>query len=148
MSSQWVGISGARSQFWGWWVCPEGWVCQGDGYSPPRAAISKEVGIHPCLIHGTWDTTGYGRQAGGMHPTRMLSCFVFFLNVFFSLSKLPDALSFGPRMDGHVMLFLKIKFHGHWCFCTRKATREETNYYSPLLHFFFCKTRSFFTQLV
>ena len=23
----------------------------------------------------TWDTTGYGQQAGGMHPTGMHSCF-------------------------------------------------------------------------
>ena len=28
--------------------------------------------------HGTWDTTGYGRQAVGTHPTGMLSCFIRF----------------------------------------------------------------------
>ena len=27
---------------------------------------------HP-RIRGTWDTTGYGRQAGGKHPAGMLS---------------------------------------------------------------------------
>ena len=37
------------------------WVCPGGMFTvtpPPR----------------TWDTTGYGRQVGGTHPTGMLSC--------------------------------------------------------------------------
>ena len=32
----------------------------------------------PCEIHDTWDTTVYGQQAGGTHPTRMHSCSLFF----------------------------------------------------------------------
>ena len=27
-------------------------------------------------IYGTWDTTGYSRQADSMHPTGMLSCII------------------------------------------------------------------------
>ena len=38
----------------GWWI----WHLEA-GYSPPPS---------------TWDTTGYGRQAGGTHPTGMHSC--------------------------------------------------------------------------
>ena len=33
---------------------------------------------HPTpQVHGTWDTTGHGRQAVGTHPTGMLSIFDF-----------------------------------------------------------------------
>ena len=38
-----------------------GWICPGDWYPPPG--------------HGTCDTTGYGRQAGGKHPNEMVSCY-------------------------------------------------------------------------
>ena len=27
--------------------------------------------------HQTWDTMGYSRQAGGTHPTEMLSCMTY-----------------------------------------------------------------------
>ena len=47
---------------------PEGGYVQGMG-TQPRA------GTHPL---DTWDTTGYGRQVGGMHLAGMLSyCCVF-----------------------------------------------------------------------
>ena len=49
----------------GWVFTLKGGYIQGGGYSP---------------LPDIWDL-GYGRQAGGMHPTRMLCC--FFLNVFF-----------------------------------------------------------------
>ena len=29
----------------------------------------------------TWDTTGYGQQAGGTHPAGMHSCFLMFLSL-------------------------------------------------------------------
>ena len=42
--------------------------------------ISTGVSTHPLgefppPSPDTWDTTGYGQQAGGTHSTRMLSCF-------------------------------------------------------------------------
>ena len=58
-----VGISGTRSVLGGGGYVKGsvfgGSVFQSDGYSPPPP------------IHGTWDTVGYGRQAGGPHPTGM-----------------------------------------------------------------------------
>ena len=36
-----------------------------------------EAGQNPS---DTWDTAGCGQQAGGMHPTGMLSCFAGFSN--------------------------------------------------------------------
>ena len=36
-------------------------------------------GYPPPGIHGTWDTTGYGRHARGTHPTGMLFCIVYML---------------------------------------------------------------------
>ena len=48
-------------------------VCsRGGGYSPPRMGMSREVDTR--LPPDTWDTKGYGQQAGGTHPTGMLSC--------------------------------------------------------------------------
>ena len=35
------------------------------------------VGQPPPHSRDTWDTTGYGQQAGGTHPTRMYSCWSF-----------------------------------------------------------------------
>ena len=57
MSFPGVGISGARS-FRGGGYVQTGGNAQEGCYPPPR--------------HGTWDTTGYCWQAGGMHPTKML----------------------------------------------------------------------------
>ena len=37
--------------------------------------MSRGMGTHPLR---TWDTTGYSRQVGGMHPTGMLSCLSMF----------------------------------------------------------------------
>ena len=68
---------------WGW-VCPgvgmsggigaqEGGYVQGVG-TPLEMGPQRWVcpGVnHPSQ---TWDTMGYGRQAGGTHPTGMLSC--------------------------------------------------------------------------
>ena len=39
------------------------------------SASGEEVGQTP----DTWDTTGYGQQLGGTHPTIMFSCFQLFL---------------------------------------------------------------------
>ena len=52
--SLWLGI-------WGVGTHSQGWVCPGGGYWVPQ-------------IHGSWDTTGYGQQVGGTHPTGMFSC--------------------------------------------------------------------------
>ena len=60
----------------GWVLTSQGGYIQGGRVLTP----------HPCRIHGTWDTTGYGRQVGGMNPTGMLSCYLFifiFQNFFF-----------------------------------------------------------------
>ena len=48
----------------------------------PRMGMSGGGGsVSPHWIHGTWDTTGYGRQAGGPHPTGMLSCLCLSVSV-------------------------------------------------------------------
>ena len=52
---------GVSAKGGGWTVCPEGclpggFACGGVGQTPPTS-------------------TGYGQQAGGMHPTGMHSCF-------------------------------------------------------------------------
>ena len=49
-------------------VCIQrGWSVAGGGWSASRG----ELGTHP---RDTWDTMGYGQQAGGTHPTGILSC--------------------------------------------------------------------------
>ena len=50
------------------WVSVVSCPFQADGYVQWGGAYVQKVG------NGTWDTTRYGRQAGGMHPTGMLSC--------------------------------------------------------------------------
>ena len=50
---------------WGGYI--QGWVCPGIGYVQGIRTLS----LPP--IHETWDTIGYGRQAGGRYPTGMLS---------------------------------------------------------------------------
>ena len=47
---------------------PGGGFVQGGGYYPPT----------PLPIHGTWYTTAYRWEAGGTHPTGMLSCLTCF----------------------------------------------------------------------
>ena len=47
------------------WVA--GYVQRGTHSLPWRGGYS------PTPIQGTWDTTGYSRQAGGTHPSGMLS---------------------------------------------------------------------------
>ena len=47
-------------------------VPSGGGYVHPSPRHGTSGLIR--LGVGTWDTTGYGLQAGGVHPTRMLSC--------------------------------------------------------------------------
>ena len=65
----------------------EGLPPGGLGSTPPRSAdIGGSLGTPPqvCLHGGgtdspprdTWDTTGYGQQADGTHPTGMHSCFM------------------------------------------------------------------------
>ena len=41
------------------------------------------------LVHPTptWDTTGYGRQAGGPHPSGMRFCFCYFFSFLFAVKK-------------------------------------------------------------
>ena len=53
-------LSGTRSLLGGGGYVRGLWDLRGGGYSPPR----------------TSDTMGYGRQAGGTHPTGMLSCYI------------------------------------------------------------------------
>ena len=60
-------------------------VCsQGGGgylwYQVPSGGGYVEGWVLNPRIHGTWNTTGYSRQAGGTHPTEMLSC-LFVLSV-------------------------------------------------------------------
>ena len=67
------------------WVCPSGVAWGGGRYSSSwdgyvRGVLIPYCGyvqgmsvLHP-PIHGTWDTVGYDRQEGNMHPTGMLSC--------------------------------------------------------------------------
>ena len=45
------------------------------------------LGTHPPPVHGTWVTTGYGRQVGGTHPTGMLSCFIHVCTVVLQFMK-------------------------------------------------------------
>ena len=45
---------------------------------PPRSAYGEGDWAHP--PRDIWDTMGYGQQAGGTHPTGMLSCTNFFPN--------------------------------------------------------------------
>ena len=66
-------------------LCLQGWWLpsryhrshdQGDlhlGPLHPRGLCIQGVGQTSPPQH-TWDTTGYGQQAGGTHPTGMLSC--------------------------------------------------------------------------
>ena len=56
-----------------------GWLCPGAiGYVQRWEGMSKggmSGGVYPPIpVHGTCDTLRYGRQAGGRHPTGMLSC--------------------------------------------------------------------------
>ena len=65
-------------------------MSKGDGYSPSWRWVSLGgwVLAPPLQMHGTWDTAGYGRQMGGMHPTGTLSCFyVLYLAIAPSLSR-------------------------------------------------------------
>ena len=61
------------SESWGWGLHPGGGVCIQGGWT----ALP-----HPRY---TWNTTGYGKQAGGTHPTGMHSCLLFFLIFFFAI---------------------------------------------------------------
>ena len=59
-----------------WYQVPWGHVqgggcVQEGGYSPPD--MGPEGRWVPTPRHGTWDTKGYGWQAGGMYPTQMFS---------------------------------------------------------------------------
>ena len=52
-------------------VCIMG-VCLQGGLHPGGSAFGG--GLHPKGEDPTKDTTGYGKQAGGTHPTGMHSC--------------------------------------------------------------------------
>ena len=81
-------------------------VCPGVGYSPP-----------PSPEHNTWDTTGYGRQAHGTHPTRMLSCSSYFV------------WDIHHVVTRHTILVIR-RISFHWekyfaPFCVRNAIADE-----------------------
>ena len=44
----------------------------------------------------TWDTMGYGKQAGGTHPTGMHSCLIFYHYIIY-FSMLADKLNMTPE---------------------------------------------------
>ena len=70
---RWYQVPSGEQYVWGW-VCLG--VCRGGG-----AGMSRRGGTSPLpRIHGTWDTTGYGRQAGGTHPSGMLSFNLLHMN--------------------------------------------------------------------
>ena len=52
-------------------VCIRGWVCTHEDLHPRALPI---WGIWQRPRRDTWDTTGYGQQARGTHPTGMHSC--------------------------------------------------------------------------
>ena len=56
-------MSGMGGYVWGGWVCL-GWVGMSRGWVPTHQLLKLSGGYHT-----------YGQQAGGMHPTRMLSCY-------------------------------------------------------------------------
>ena len=52
-------------------------VCIKGGLHPgvlPTGGLHRGGGGVGHISQDTWDTMGYGQQAGGMHPTRMFSC--------------------------------------------------------------------------
>ena len=65
-------------------VCPEGEYLSSMSFSGGGRYIQVVLGTHHPDMGPeeggyppppqTWDTIGYGWQAGGTHPTRMLSC--------------------------------------------------------------------------
>ena len=61
-------VWGGRLGMFGGGVCPRGGCPHSWTWD-----LKEVVGTHP-PGHGTWDTMGCGWQAGGMHPTGMLSC--------------------------------------------------------------------------
>ena len=100
LSGGWLTSMLHRSHDWG--VCLLGSASRGGGI-----CIQGDEGLHPggwavppshvCLWAGgqadallstpknTWDTTGYGQQAGDTHPTGMYSCLYFSLKLLKSL---------------------------------------------------------------
>ena len=56
-------MSGMGGYVWGGWVCL-GWVGMSRGWVPTHQLLKLSGGYHT-----------YGQQVGGMHPTRMLSCY-------------------------------------------------------------------------
>ena len=62
------------------------WVCSGMARSQGRyvpgvytqPSDMRHLGVSTIPPSRTWDTTGYGRQPGGTHPTGMLSCLSYF----------------------------------------------------------------------
>ena len=64
-------------------LCIQGWVCmQGvctQRESASRGSLHPRVGLHPgdSAWGEGWDTTGYGQQAGGTHPT----CYILVTDV-------------------------------------------------------------------
>ena len=49
----------------------------------------------------TWDTTGYGQQAGGAHPTGMHTCFQGFLAAKITITKLQLHFLYGKYLTVH-----------------------------------------------
>ena len=70
---------------WGGWSASRGVCLSGVGQTPLRSAYGGS--LYPwdwadSPPSDTWDTTRYGQQADGTHPTVMLSCFYnsFYIN--------------------------------------------------------------------
>ena len=84
----------------------------------------------------TWDTTGYGQQAGGTHPTEMHSC----------LSKcLPKSAYKWKKLDrkgGISSVYLEFStelwsgFLISYCNKSKKKTTHFSSFRHPLFHFF------------
>ena len=62
------------------------WIVNPEGISASRGSLhpggSASRGGWTDSPQNTWDTTGYGQQAGGTHPAGMLSCCIFCLLVY------------------------------------------------------------------
>ena len=75
----WGWVSLVPGPFWGLGMCGTrsfggGWVCL--GVCPRGGYVQGGCIWWVCPPgHWTWDTMGYGWQAGSMHPTGMLSCY-------------------------------------------------------------------------
>ena len=120
----WVGMSkrggyvhGVRTHPQTWDLSE--WVCLAWVLAPPPPE------------HGTWDTMGYGQQAGGTHPTRMLSCSSYFVQDIHHV------------VTRHTILVIR-RISFHWekyiaPFCVRNAIADEVIRHSLCYSLLFLK---------